>query len=80
LRRARTTGTTGSATRTSGSAAGTAGSGAAKERCSSAGSTTIDVSVIGAAVGSTEKAGDFAEREDRRLDFFGAAASGTSVT
>jgi hypothetical protein len=48
-------------------------------RCA-AGSTATGVSVIGAAVGSTENAGDLADRDDRRLDFFGAATSATRVT
>jgi hypothetical protein len=37
--------------------------------------TRIGWTVIGAAAGSTEKAGDLAEREERRRDFWGVATS-----
>jgi len=63
-----------------GSATEGAGSGSAKECGSTAGSTTTGFSIIGSAVGSTEKAGDFAEREDRRRDFFGEATSVARAT
>jgi hypothetical protein len=54
--------------------------GASKECAFGANSAATAVSLIGAAVGSTEKAGDLADRDDRRLDFFGALASATSAT
>jgi hypothetical protein len=46
-----------------------------KECRSTTGSTAAGCSVIGAAAGSTEKAGDLADRDARRLDFFGTATS-----
>jgi len=53
--------------------------GGSTEGRSSAGSTTTGGSITGAAAGGTEKAGDFADRDDRRRDFLGAATStGTS--
>jgi hypothetical protein len=82
LRRARTTGAFASATGAVAAAieGATSPAGADVSKAGSAlpGWTTTGVSVIGAAFGSTEKAGDFAEREERRLDFFGALTSATS--
>src|SRR5450631_141826 len=47
--------------------------GRSMELASAAGATTSGWTVIGAAAGSTEKAGDLAEREERRRDFWGVA-------
>jgi hypothetical protein len=37
--------------------------------------TSAGWTVIGAASGSTENAGDLADRDERRLDFLGAAST-----
>jgi hypothetical protein len=53
--------------------------GCSMELMSAAGTTGTGSTVIGAAAGSTEKAGDLAEREERRRDLWGVATStGTS--
>jgi hypothetical protein len=49
--------------------------GGSKEGSSTAGWATAGRTIIGEASGSTENAGDFADRDDRRLDFFGSATN-----
>jgi hypothetical protein len=53
--------------------------GCSMELMSAAGTSGTGSTVIGAAAGSTEKAGEVAEREERRRDLWGVATStGTS--